>query len=464
MASDDLCYWPLTRLADAIRGRELSARDATGAVLERIARLEPRLKAFVTVTDERARERAALLDGELAAGRVRGPLHGVPVAIKDLCATRGVPTSGGGRIHRDWVPEVDAVVVERLEAAGAVVVGKTKTTEGAFAAHHPDVEPPVNPWAARWWTGISSSGSGVATAAGLCFGALGTDTGGSIRYPSAMNGLVGVKPTWGRVPRAGVFDLAASLDHVGPMTRTVRDAAVMLGMLAGPDRRDPTAVPAPVPDYRASCDGALRGVRVGVDEAYCRADSAPDMAAAVLAAADVLADAGAEIRRITVPLDGAEVGPWVTLCAAEVAHAHREWFPARADDYGPALRNFIELGRSLSALDYAQAHLARLEIRGRVAAIFADVDLLLCPALGVALPADVDLAEPVDHDSASAGRFTIPFDLSGHPTITLPCGVVRDTLPVGLQLVARELDEPVLFRAGAAYERATPWHQRHPAL
>jgi len=464
MSSDDRCYWPLTRLADAIRRREVSALDATSATLDRIARLEPRLAAFVTVTDERARARAAALDAELAAGRVRGPLHGVPVGIKDLCATRGVPTSGGGRVHREWVPDFDAIVVERLEAAGAVVVGKLKTTEGAFAAHHPDVVPPVNPWDARWWTGVSSSGSGVATAAGLCYGAIGTDTGGSIRYPSANNGLVGLKPTWGRVPRTGVFDLAASLDHVGPMTRTVRDAAVMLGVMAGPDERDPTAVPASVPDYLAACDGALRGVRIGIDETYCRTDSAPDVAAAVLAAADVLRDAGAELVRVTVPLDGHEVGPWVTLCATEVAHAHREWFPARADDYGPALRNFIELGRSLTALDYAQAHLARLAIRGRVARLFADVDLLLCPALGVALPADVDLAQPVDHESASAGRFTIPFDLSGNPTITLPCGVVRDTLPVGLQLVARDFDEALLFRAGAAYERATPWHERHPAL
>lgn len=464
MSIDDLHYWPLTRLADAIRARRVSSLDVTTAVLDRIARLEPRLKAFVTVTAEQARKQAAALDAELAAGRVRGPLHGVPIGVKDLCATRGVPTSGGGTVLREWRPDFDAVVVERLEAAGAVVVGKTKTTEGAFSAHHPAVEPPVNPWDARWWTGVSSSGSGVATAAGLCYGALGTDTGGSIRYPSANNGLVGVKPTWGRVPRAGVLDLAPSLDHVGPMTRTVRDAAVMLGVLAGADERDPTAVSLPVDDYAAACDGSLRGVRVGVDEAYCRADTIPEIAAAVLAAVDVLRDAGAEIRPVTVPLDGAEVGPWVMLCAAEVAEAHREHYPARADDYGPALRDIIDLGRRLTAIDYAKAHLARLAVRSRVASLFADVDLLVCPALGVVLPADVNLAVPVDHDSASAGRFTIPFDLSGNPTITLPCGVVRDVLPIGLQLVAREFDEVLLFRAGAAYERATPWHERHPAV
>jgi amidase len=367
-------------------------------------------------------------------------------------------------VLRDWVPDFDAVVVERLEAAGAVVVGKLKTTEGAFAAHHPDVTPPVNPWDASTWTGISSSGSGVATAAGLCFGSLGTDTGGSIRYPAACNGVVGVKPTWGRVPRHGVFDLAESLDHVGPLTRTVRDAAVMLGVLAGPDPRDPTALQAPVDDYVAACDGVLRGVRIGVDEDFCSADTNPAITAAVLAAADVLRAAGAELRQVTVPLDGHEVGPWVTLCAAEVAHAHRDHFPARAADYGPALRNFLELGHRLTAVDYARAHAARLALRGRLAAVFNQVDLLVCPALGVVLPATVDLAAPVDHDSASAGRFTIPFDLTGSPTITLPCGVVRDQLPIGLQLVGRHLEEAVLFRAATAYERATPWHERHPAL
>jgi amidase len=464
MASDELCYWPLSRVAEAIRARRVSALDATTAVLDRIARLEPRLHAFVTVTAEQARARATALDAELAAGRAHGPLHGVPIGVKDLCATRGVPTTGGGRVHRDWRPDFDAVVVERLESAGAVVVGKLKTTEGAFAAHHPDVTPPVNPWDASVWTGISSSGSGVATAAGLCFGSLGTDTGGSIRYPAACNGLVGLKPTWGRVPRHGVFDLAESLDHVGPLTRTVRDAAVMLGVLAGPDPRDPTALHAPVDDYVASCDGSLRGVRIGVDEAWCQADSDPGITAAVLAAGHVLRDAGAEIVAVTVPFDGHEVGPWVTLCAAEVAHAHRDQFPARAADYGPALRDFLEHGLRLMAVDYARAHAARLALRGQLAAVFADVDLLLCPALGVVLPANVDLAAPVDHDAASAGRFTIPFDLSGSPTITLPCGVVRDGLPVGLQLVARDLDEALLCRAAAAYERATPWHERHPVL
>ena len=229
--SSDLHYLSLDEVARRLKARKVSSVEATRAILDRIEALDPKLKSYATVTPERALQDAARLDAETAAGKSRGPLHGVPIAVKDLCNTAGVPTAAGMAIHRKHVPAKDATVVARLKQAGAVILGKLQMTEGAYGAHHPTIEPPVNPWNAAYWTGVSSSGSGVATASGLCFASLGSDTGGSIRFPSTMNGLSGLKPTWGRVSRAGVFPLAESLDHVGPMCRSALDAALVLGVI-----------------------------------------------------------------------------------------------------------------------------------------------------------------------------------------------------------------------------------------
>jgi amidase len=242
MASDDLCLLDLVEIGRRVQARQLSSVEVTQAVLDRIARLDGRLKSYVTLTADLALAEAGRADAQIAGGAIRGPLHGVPIAVKDLCHTKGISTSAGMTIHKDYRPEQDATVVTRLREAGAVLLGKLKLTEGAYAAHHPSIDPPINPWSAAHWTGVSSSGSGVATAAGLCYGSLGTDTLGSIRFPSTMNGITGLKPTWGRVSRAGVFPLAQSLDHVGPMTRSAADAAAMLGAITGrrssPSRTD----------------------------------------------------------------------------------------------------------------------------------------------------------------------------------------------------------------------------------
>src|SRR5438105_3237631 len=230
--SADLHYLSLDEAARRLKGRQLSSVELTKAILDRIEKLDPKLKSYATLTPERALADAARLDGETAAGTSRGPLHGVPIAVKDLCNTAGVATAAGMAIHRNHVPAKDATVVARLKRAGAVILGKLQMTEGAYGLHHPTIQPPLNPWNAAYWTGVSSSGSGVATAAGLCFASLGSDTGGSIRFPSTMNGLTGLKPTWGRVSRAGVFALAESLDHIGPMTRSALDCAIVLGVIA----------------------------------------------------------------------------------------------------------------------------------------------------------------------------------------------------------------------------------------
>ncbi len=270
---DDLHYLSLDEVARRLKARKLSSVEATQAMLDRIGKLDPKLKSYATLTPERALADARRLDAETAAGKSRGPLHGVPIAIKDLCDTEGVPTAAGMAIRRGHVPAKDATVVTRLKQAGAVILGKLQMTEGAYGVHHPSVDPPVNPFNAAYWTGVSSSGSGVATAAGLCFASLGSDTGGSIRFPSTMNGLSGLKPTWGRVSRAGVFPLAESLDHVGPMCRSALDAAIVLGIIAGADPDDPTAAPQPVPDYAAAAGAGVKGKRIGVPKNLIGADA-----------------------------------------------------------------------------------------------------------------------------------------------------------------------------------------------
>ena len=265
MSANDLHYSELVEIGRLIQKRELSSVAATQSQLNRIAQLEGQLKSYAYVMATSALEQAKAADLEIAAGKVRGPLHGVPIAVKDLCWTKDAPTAAGMKIYRDNRPKEDATVVIKLKEAGAVILGKLQLTEGAYADHHPEVDPPRNPWDAGLWAGASSSGSGVATAAGLCYASLGSDTGGSIRFPSAANAVTGLKPTWGRVSRYGVFELAATLDHIGPMARSAVDCGAMLGAIAGADPNDPTALLEPVPDYLANLSGSLQGTRIGVD-------------------------------------------------------------------------------------------------------------------------------------------------------------------------------------------------------
>src|SRR3981081_2709439 len=265
MPTRDLHYCELVEIGQRIHNRELSPVEATQAQLDRIARLDGQLKSYAYVMTSSALEQAHAADKEIAKGKVRGPLHGVPIAVKDLCWTQDAPTAAGMKIYRNNRPGEDATVVTRLKEAGAVILGKLQLTEGAYADHHPDIDPPRNPWDAALWPGASSSGSGVATAAGLCYGSLGSDTGGSIRFPSAYNSVTGRNQTWGRVSRYGVFELAATLDHIGPMARSAADCGAILGAIAGSDPNDSTAVLEQVPDYLAGLSGSLQGTRIGVD-------------------------------------------------------------------------------------------------------------------------------------------------------------------------------------------------------
>jgi amidase len=463
--SADFHYLSLDEVARRLKARAITSVDATGAILGRIDRLDPKLRTYATLTRERALADAAARDAETAAGKNRGPLHGVPIAVKDLCNTEGVATAAGMAIHRANVPTEDATVVARLKANGAVILGKLQMTEGAYGAHHPAIPAPLNPWNEAYWTGSSSSGSGAATAAGLCFASLGSDTGGSIRFPSTMNGLTGVKPTWGRVSRAGVFPLAESLDHIGPMARSALDCAIMLGVIAGADERDPTAAPLPVPDYAAAIAQGVNGRRIARPIGLVDLDD--DGRRALDGAIEVLRNAGATIVDVSLPASFAQAAvDWVPLCAAECALAHEATYPARAGEYGSVLGGLIDVGRRLSGTELARLQLRRAAITGALDRLLASVDLLLMPVMPRAVWSLEALAA-AGRDPETVGtrlRYTAPFDMSGHPTLTLPGGMTRDGMPIGFQIVARAFGEAGILAAGHAYQQATDWHLARPPL
>ena len=462
----DLHYLELTEVAHLIQTRKVSPVEVTEAMLDRIAAVDGRLHSYALVTPELAMEQARRAEDEIAKRRYRGALHGVPVALKDLCYTKGIPTAAGMPIHRNFRPTFDGTVVKRLYDAGAVCLGKLQLTEGAFAEHHPDVTVPVNPWHPDHWSGASSSGSGVATAAGLCFGSIGSDTGGSIRFPSTANGVTGLKPTWGRVSRYGAFELAASLDHLGPMCRSASDCGIMLGAIAGADPNDPTATQKPVPDYLAGDDRSLSGVRVGVDERYIGEGVEPVMLRSTQEAIRVLTGLGAQIVQVRFPDTDQILRDWLPHCAVETAVAHEATFPSRRSEYGPGLAGLIDLARGVSAAAYQKILLRRRDFAGRVAAVFQSVDVLAIPGQFIASPTIAQMATLAHDPNAFVAltRFTSPFDMTGSPAITLTSGFTPKNTPVSFQLVSRHWDEALLVRAGRAYQRETTWHRQRPKV
>lgn len=467
--SEPLHYLEITELAQRLHAKELSPVDVVEAQLARIRAIDPGLHSYLTVLPELALAQAKQAEAEIARGEIRGPLHGVPIAVKDLCWTKGEPTSAGMAIHRNFRPDQDATVVRKLREAGAVLLGKLGQTEGAYADHHPQIPAPLNPWNKDHWVGSSSSGSGVATAAGLCYGSLGSDTGGSIRFPSNANNVTGIKPTWGRVSRFGVFELAATLDHVGPMTRSARDAAAMLAVIAGADPLDPTASLLPVADYVAAAAAGrdrLKRYRFAIDPRWNndRVDEPTRKAMDQVLA--VFRDLGVQFTEVRFPDVEQVVSDWNNYCAIETAVAHEATYPARKSEYGPGLASLIEIGRAQSAMDYQKMILRRQDFAGRVQALFQDIDLLVIPTTAVASPTNAQLARLGEDAELLSGmlRFTCPFDLSRNPTITLPCGFTDVKTPIGFQIVSGLFDEEALSAAGAAFQSATDWHKQRPPL
>jgi aspartyl-tRNA(Asn)/glutamyl-tRNA(Gln) amidotransferase subunit A len=458
MTATDLASLTLAEAAAAIAAGDLSPVELTDACLDRIERLDPALNAFITVTAETARREArAAQDGTGPSG----PLRGVPIALKDLFDTAGVRTTGGTKILADRVPERDATVTARLRQAGAVFLGKLNMHEFAYGVSNdnPHYGPTRNPWDTARIPGGSSGGSGAAVAAGLCLGTLGSDTGGSIRIPASLCGITGLKPTYGRVSRAGVLPLSWSMDHIGPMARTVRDCAILLSVIAGHDPDDPASAAEPVPDYLAELEDGVRGLRVGLPRRYFFEQVDDQVRAAVEEAARILQAEGAELR--DVDIDEIELAPiaGATILVSEAAAYHERWLNERPEDYGDDVRQRLLLGRLYPATTYINAQRLRRTVVESFLRALAGVDLLLAPATPITAPPIAGFTTDV---RASLTRFTTPINLAGLPSLALPCGFDRDTLPIGMQLIGRPFAEALLLRAGRAYERATDWHSRRP--
>lgn len=456
-SDDDLAYAGIGELHALYASGATSPVEVVEVVLARLDAYDGALRSHATVCRDDVRAAARRAEGEIRRGGPRGPLHGIPLSHKDNLWTRGVRTGCHSRTSFDHVPEVDATAVARLHEAGALLLGKTNTTE--FACGDQDVVGDTpNPWGAALHSGASSAGSASAVAAGLVAGATGSDTGGSIRAPAALCGVVGMKATYGRVSRHGLVPLAWSMDHVGPITRRVADAATMLQAMAGPDPRDPTTDPRPVPDFAAALTERLDGVRVGVPVGYFFDGLEPDVDAAVRVALKVLEDLGARLVPVHLPSAGdlAAAGSLLSMWEAFGLHAATLRREGRA--YGRKARAHIGSGGFHSSADVAHALQLRALWAREVALAFEAVDVLVTPTLPfTSVGRDAWIAGPPDTSWA-----TRAFSLTGHPALTLPCGFDRAGLPVALQIAARPFDEATMFRVGHAYEGATAWHARRP--
>ena len=453
----------LRGVSDGLARRELSSVEATEAYLARIAEHDFVLRSYITVTADMALAQAKDADAEIARGRRRGPLHGVPIALKDLVAVAGVKMTGGSRVLADYVPTRDAFVTRRLKDAGAVLLGKLAMHEFAFGRPVTEGAFPTgrNPWDVRRAPAGSSSGSAVAAAAGLCAGALGSDTGGSIRGPASMTGLVGHKPTYGLVSRSGVLPLSWSLDHVGPMTRGVWDSAVLLQAIAGADPDDSSTRGATTQDYVARLDEGARGLRLGVLNRYY-VDTPllnDDVRAAALAAFDVLRKEGAAIEDVDAPSLDLAMAAWAPIMS-EAYEYHADTLRATPEKFGEGLRTRVYLTALFTAQDVQRAQRVRARIGREVDALLSRVDALIFP--GQAAPALRFDEFPSTGFAPASIRYTAPWNLLGLPAVVVPSGFTRDGLPVSIQIVGRRFDDATVLRIARAYERVTDWHRRRP--
>lgn len=445
-----------------LRERATSSIEVTTAYLSRIDALDPRLRCFITVCREQALADAARADADLRADAGRGPLHGIPLAVKDLFDTAGLRTTANSRTWADRVPAEDATVVRRLRDAGAVLLGKLHMNEFATGPlFEDDFQPPArNPWDSERTPGGSSSGSGAALAAGLCAGSYGSDTGGSIRGPASLCGVVGLKPTQGRVSRHGVAMLSWSFDHVGPMARRVSDVAVLLRATAGLDPADPTCSAAPVPDFLAALDGSTEGVRIGVPANYLASgvEIESDVLAAFRAAIGHLHDLGAEVRDVELP--GIELidGIFNPILQSEAAAYHQTSLASRGREYGRGFRRRVLEGFLYTGVEYVQAQRGRSLFTEGYDELMRSIDFIATPTTHRTAPTFAEQA------TAARSPFTRIFNVTGQPSISIPCGFDRQGLPIGLLLSGRRFDDEGLLRLADAYERTTAWHERRPDL
>lgn len=453
--------------AAALRACKVSSLELTGESLERIARLGSKLNAFLTVLDAEARARAAEMDAELARGIDRGPLHGIPFAHKDLISTKGIRTTSGSKIFAKNVPDFDAAVAEKLDRAGAVLVGKTGMHELAYGitSNNPHYGPVRNPWDTERIPGGSSGGSGAAVAAGLVPMATGSDTGGSIRIPASFCGTVGLKPTYGRVSRYGVLPLGYSLDHVGPLTRTVRDAAVVLSAIAGYDPRDESSSRRPLNDFLPSRPADIRGLRIGLPENYYLERVDAEVQASVRASFRIAEALGARIVPVRVPdIDALNTVGRVLLLAE--ATAALQSYLAQRDQFGADVLALLDQGRLIPATDYIDAQRLRRHFRHQFRDLFRQIDCLFTPTTPTAAPkigqTTMQVGSGTEDVRLATTRPVRGINVLGIPALSIPCGFTKDNLPIGLQILARPFEEEILLRVGSALEDATDFHNRMP--
>ena len=457
-------YLTISEAAGLISRRELSPVELAQAHLERIQRLQPRLNSIITVTAEAALARARLLEDEIHTGKWRGSLHGIPLALKDLYETAGVRTTHGSTFYAGYVPDADACVVEKLNAAGTVLLGKTNMHEIALGVTNvnPHYGPARNPWDPQRVTGGSSGGSAAALAAGMCMASLGSDTGGSIRIPASLCGVVGLKPTYGRVSLRGVIPLSWNLDHAGPMARSVRDVAILLDAISGYDPDDPASADISTGDYLAQLDGGIRGWKVALasDEFFTRADE--QVLAAIQAAAGVLAQLGAQVIPVEFPDGHTAALTNGNMVTSDAAAFHRQRLEDNPGGFGSDVLQRLQMGAARTSSEYALLRREQSRLRRLYERFFEDFDLLITPSTPVVAP-PIEGPDAIEQ-ARLLTRFTAPFNLTGLPALSLPCGFSADGLPIGMQIVGRPWAEAAVLRAAQAYEQASEWHLRRPDL
>jgi aspartyl-tRNA(Asn)/glutamyl-tRNA(Gln) amidotransferase subunit A len=470
---DDLVFRPARELAALVRSREVSPLEIAEAFLARIEAHDPKLNAFITVTADEARRGAREAEREIASGNYRGPLHGIPYAPKDILATRGIRTTNGSKVTPDWVPDYESTITERLREAGAVLLGKLNLLEFAMGSGVlSGFGPSRNPWHFDYSPSGSSSGSGTALAAYLTPLSIGTDTGGSIRAPAAACGIVGLKQTYGRVSRHGVTTLSWTLDHAGPMTKTVADAAVMLRVIAGRDSKDPTSSSEPVPDYEAALASGIEGIRIGVPRSYFFEGANPEVERAVRAAIDLLGTLRARIVEVDLPhAELAASAGWI-VAMAEASAFHEKRLRETPELFDPLVRERLETAKFTSATDYIKGLRVRTLLQNEMARVFESCDVMAVPGspqLASKLDDEVAARSDVKPGSPSPsfrGGNTFLGNMTGLPAITIPCGFSKGppALPIAIQFYGRAFDEATILRVANAYESATDWHVRRPRL
>lgn len=465
----ELCGLTITEASRALHAKEFSCTELTQAYLDRIEALDPTINAYITITAERALNDARQLSNEMFEAKSRGPLHGIPIGLKDLYETAGIRTTGGSKIHENHIPQIDCTVAKKLRNAGTVLLGKLNTHEYAYGVttNNPHYGATRNPWNLDHIPGGSSGGSGAAIAAGLATATMGTDTGGSVRMPASLCGAVGLKATYGRVSKAGVMPLSYLFDHAGPITRSVADAGLILNAISGYDPLDPSSVRTPVADYSVKSTQDLRGLRIGVPRGYFFDQLDTEVAVAIDNAIASLSALGADVINIDISGMDEAVASLSAVGLAEAQEIHANALRDRAEDFGADVQQILSLP-SPDSTNVIQALRTRDASAIAIAQAFEKVDLLVTPSTPI-------VAAKIGQESVSYGtvvepimmamiRCTAPFNVSGHPALSLPCGFTSLGLPIGLQIVGQMFDEVTVLRAGNAYEQAAQWYKRTPQL